>query len=81
MTDVVVANKDFLDDMDEDTRTTFRKLMKESMEVEFEAWDQNIEDAKAGSGRTQMSPLWKQTSKPSGSGVCRCWRASPTVLT
>lgn len=47
MTDVVVANKDFLDDMDEDTRTTFRKLMKESMEVEFEAWDQNIEDAKA----------------------------------
>ena len=47
MTDVVVANKDFLDDMDEDTRTTFRKLMKESMEVEFAAWDQNIEDAKA----------------------------------
>lgn len=43
MTDVV-ANKDFLDDMDEDTRTTFRKLMKESMEVEFAAWDQNIED-------------------------------------
>ena len=47
MTDVVVANKDFLDDMDEDTRATFRKLMKESMEVEFAAWDQNIEDAKA----------------------------------
>lgn len=47
MTDVVVVNKDFLDDMDEDTRATFRRLMKESMEVEFEAWDQNIEDAKA----------------------------------
>ena len=66
--------------MDEDTRTTFRKLMKESMEVEFEAWDQNIEDAKAVWTNT-VSPLWKQTSKPSGSGVCRCWRASPTVLT
>ena len=47
MTDVVVVNKDFLDDMDEETRATFRRLMKESMEVEFEAWDQNIEDAKA----------------------------------
>ena len=47
MTDVVVANKDFVVDMDEETSTTFGMLLKESMEVEFEAWDQNIEDAKA----------------------------------
>ncbi len=47
MTDVVVANKDFLDEMDEETRQIFDKLIKESMEVEFAAWDESIEEAKA----------------------------------
>lgn len=47
MTDVVVANKDFLDEMDPETRQIFDDLIKESMEVEFEAWDANIERAKS----------------------------------
>lgn len=47
MTDVVVANKDFLESMDAQTRQIFDELMKESMEVEFAAWDKGIEDAKA----------------------------------
>lgn len=47
MTDVVVANKGFLADMDEETRAIFNQLIKESMEVEFATWDQSIEEAKA----------------------------------
>ena len=47
MTDVVVASKDFLDGMDSDTRTVFDRLIRESMEVEFSAWDENIEQARA----------------------------------
>lgn len=46
MTDVLAANKEFLDDMDEETREIFDKLIKESMEVEFEEWDKGIEAAK-----------------------------------
>ena len=47
MTDVVIANKDFLDKMDPETRRIFDELIKESMEVEFAAWDVNIEQAKS----------------------------------
>lgn len=47
MTDVVVASEKFLDDMDEETREIFDKLIKESMEVEFEEWDKAIDDANA----------------------------------
>lgn len=47
MTDVLVANKDFLDDMDDETRAIFDRLIKESMEVEFAEWDKGIEAAKA----------------------------------
>lgn len=47
MTDVLVANKDFLDEMDEETRAIFDRLIKESMEVEFAEWDKGIEAAKA----------------------------------
>ena len=47
MTDVVIANKDFLDKMDPETRRIFDELIKESMEVEFAAWDENIEHAKS----------------------------------
>lgn len=47
MTDVVVANKDFLESMDAKTRKIFDDLMKESMEVEFAEWDRGIEEAKA----------------------------------
>lgn len=46
MTDVLVVNKDFLDAMDPDTRALFDRLMKESMEVEFEEWDKSIQEAK-----------------------------------
>lgn len=35
MTDVVIANRDFLDKMDPETRRIFDELIKESMEVEF----------------------------------------------
>ncbi len=47
MTDVLVASEKFLDGMDEETRAIFDKLIKESMEVEFEEWDKAIEDANA----------------------------------
>ena len=47
MTDVLVASGDFLNDMDEETRAIFDKLMKESMETEFVEWDKGIESAKA----------------------------------
>ena len=46
MTDVLVANKDFLDAMDDDTRAIFKDLMKKCMEVQFEEWDKGIEEAK-----------------------------------
>lgn len=55
MTDVVVANKDFLEEMDPETREIFNTLIKESMEVEFAEWDKGIEAAKqelAGQGVT-----------------------------
>ena len=45
MTDVLVANKDFLDSMDDETRATFKTLMKECMEVQFEEWDKGIDEA------------------------------------
>ena len=47
MTDVVVANKDFLDAMDEETRAAFDMAMSEAMEYEFKAWDEGIDAAKA----------------------------------
>lgn len=47
MTDVVVANQAFLESMDAETREIFDRLMRESMEVEFAAWDEGIENAKA----------------------------------
>lgn len=46
MTDVLVASEEFLDDMDAETREIFDKLIKESMETEFEEWDKGIESAK-----------------------------------
>lgn len=46
MTDVVVANKDFLEEMDPETREIFNTLIKESMEVEFAEWDKGIEAAR-----------------------------------
>ncbi|MDB8711777.1 TRAP transporter substrate-binding protein [Mediterraneibacter gnavus] len=45
MTDVVAASEKFLDSMDKETREIFDKLIKESMEVEFEEWDKAIEEA------------------------------------
>lgn len=47
MTDVVVANKSFLADMDPEDREIFDRLIRESMDVEFELWEQNIADSKA----------------------------------
>lgn len=47
MADVVVANKDFLDGMSDGDRAIFNKLIRESMDVEFELWEQNIADSKA----------------------------------
>lgn len=47
MTDVLVANSDFLEEMDTETRAIFDQLIKESMEVEFAEWDKGIEEAKA----------------------------------
>ena len=47
MTDVLVASSEFLGEMDEETRAIFDKLVKESMETEFEEWDKGIESAKA----------------------------------
>lgn len=46
MADVVIANQDFIEDMDEETRETFYRLMDESMEREFELMDQSVLDGK-----------------------------------
>ena len=49
--DLLIRFEEIMGELHEPTVTNnqerFRKLMKESMEVEFAAWDQNIEDAKA----------------------------------
>lgn len=45
MADVVVANEDFLAEMDEETREMFDRLMKESMQREFELWNDSIEES------------------------------------
>lgn len=45
MADVVVANKDFLAGMDQETREIFDKLMKESMMREFDLWNDSIEES------------------------------------
>lgn len=45
MTDVLAANKEFLNDMDQETREIFDRLIRESMEVEFEEWDRAIDEA------------------------------------
>lgn len=47
MADVVVANKDFLEDMAPEDRAIFDELIRQSMDVEFELWEQNIADSKA----------------------------------
>lgn len=47
LADVVVANSEFLDDMDQSTRALFDQLMEESMLREFELWDISIAEAKA----------------------------------
>lgn len=80
MTDVLVANKDFLDDMDAGTRAIFNTLIKESMEVEFEEWDKGIAEAQeilAGQGvifvdsdikafQEQCAPLLESIANRSG---------------
>ena len=61
MTDVVVANKDFLEEMDPETREIFNTLIKESMEVEFAEWDKGIEAARqelASQGVTFVESWW-----------------------
>lgn len=47
MADMVVANKGFLEDMSQEDRAVFDRLIRESMDVEFELWEQNIADSKA----------------------------------
>lgn len=47
MADVVIANQSFIDEMDEETREIFYRLMDESMEREFELMDQSVLDGKA----------------------------------
>jgi len=44
MADVVVANEDFLTDMDQETREIFDRLMEESMLREFELWNSSVEE-------------------------------------
>ncbi|MFR5601526.1 MAG: TRAP transporter substrate-binding protein DctP [Lachnospiraceae bacterium] len=46
MADVVIANQDFIDEMDEETRETFYRLMDESVEREFALMDQSVLDGK-----------------------------------
>lgn len=43
MADVVVANESFLQSMDPETRTIFDQLMEESMQREFELWNETVE--------------------------------------
>lgn len=46
MADVVIANHDFVESMDQETRALFERLLSESMEREFDLMEQSIEEAK-----------------------------------
>lgn len=47
MADVVIANHEFMESLDPETREIFDRLMKESMEREFDLMDESIKEAKA----------------------------------
>lgn len=46
MADLVIANTDFVNDMSEEDRETFYRLMDESMEREFELMDESVKEGK-----------------------------------
>lgn len=78
MTDVVIANRDFLDKMDPETRRIFDELIKESMEVEFAAWDENIEHAKSTLEKQGLRS-WSLIQKLFGTGARRFWSRLPAA--
>lgn len=43
MPDVVIANERFLEEMSEEHKVIFEKLLDESIEKEFELWDESVE--------------------------------------
>ena len=46
MADTVIANREFLEDMDEETREIFYRLMDESMEQEFQLMDESVKQGR-----------------------------------